>query len=97
MTSYVLSPAARDDLEQIWDCTAERWGQDQAERYVLAIRDTCQELAANKRQSRPAGDIRAGYRKAQVGSPILFFRRTDGGPLVVVHILHQRMNMLRHL
>jgi toxin ParE1/3/4 len=41
MTGYVLSPAAGADLEQIWDYTAERWGQEQAERYVRAIRDAC--------------------------------------------------------
>ena len=97
MTGYILSPAARADLEQIWDYTAGRWGEDQAERYVLAIRDTCQELAANTRQSRPANDIRAEYRKAVIGSHILFFRRTDTGLLDIIRILHQRMDMIRHL
>lgn len=63
MTGYFLSPAAKADIEQIWDYTVERWGEEQAERYVLAIRDACQELAEGARQSRAADDIREGYRK----------------------------------
>lgn len=30
MSRYVLSPAARADLEQIWDYSSERWDDDQA-------------------------------------------------------------------
>lgn len=97
MTGYILSPAARADIEQIWDYTAGRWGEEQAERYVLAIRDTCQELAKGTRQSRAACDIREGYRKTAIGSHILFFRRTDTSLVDIVRILHQRMDIIRHL
>ena len=37
MSRYVLSPAARVDLEQIWDYTCERWDDSQAEEYVREI------------------------------------------------------------
>ena len=57
----------------------------------------CRELAEDKRRSRSAEDVRAGYRKAAVGSHILFFRVTDAGLLDVVRILHQRMDISRHL
>ena len=97
MTGYILSPAARADVDQIWAYTAERWGEEQAERYVLAMRDACQELAAGTRQSRAADDIREGYCKTAIGSHILFFRRTDTGLLDIVRILHQRMDIIRHL
>jgi toxin ParE1/3/4 len=45
MTGYLLSPAAQADLGQIWDYSAQTWGEDQADRYVLGIRDACQALA----------------------------------------------------
>ncbi|MFQ8432040.1 type II toxin-antitoxin system RelE/ParE family toxin [Amaricoccus sp. W119] len=32
MRGFVLSPAAQADLDEIWDYTAERWGQEQAAR-----------------------------------------------------------------
>lgn len=40
MRGFALSPAAQTDLDEIWDYTAERWGQEQAARYITDIRDT---------------------------------------------------------
>ncbi len=97
MTDYVLSPAAQADIRLIWDYTVERWGPDQAERYVLGIRDACRELAAGTRQSRSAGNIRVGYRKAAAGSHILFYRVRGDGVIDIVRILHRRMDVPRHL
>ena len=39
MKGLLLSPAARADLEEIWDYTARTWGKAQAERYILEIRE----------------------------------------------------------
>lgn len=97
MTSFVLSPAAPADIANIWDYTAERWGEAQAERYVLAIRDACQQLATGTKSSRTTDDIRVGYRKAPIGSHVLFFRLTDAGTLNIVRVLHQRMDLHEHL
>lgn len=47
---YVLSPAARSDLGSIWDYTAENWGIEQADRYILGIRNACEALAAGDRK-----------------------------------------------
>ena len=49
MTGYLLSPASQADLGQIWDYSARTWGDDQADRYVLGIRDACQVLADGSR------------------------------------------------
>ena len=34
MTAYRLTPAAQRDLSEIWDFTRDRWGDDQAEKYI---------------------------------------------------------------
>lgn len=96
MKRFVLTPAAQADIEAIWDYSARRWGEDQAVRYVQAIRDTCQELVAGTRASRPV-DIRPGYSRCQSGSHTLYFKISDTGQMVVVRILHQRMDADRHL
>jgi toxin ParE1/3/4 len=97
MTRYLLSPAAQTDLEQIWDYSVRTWGEEQAERYVLGIRDACQALADGRKQGRSIDDIRPGYRKLAVASHFLFYRITDDGPIDVVRILHQRMDAPSHL
>ena len=96
MSGYALSPAARDDLDSIWDYTAETWSPDQAERYVLEIRAACAALASGQRRGRSAEDIRAGYRKLAVGAHFLFYRVGNEGLIEVIRILHQRMDVSAH-
>ena len=97
MTGYLLSPAAQADLEQIWEHIARNWGEDQAARYTLGIRDACRALTEGHRQGRPIDDIRPGYRKLTVRSHVLFYRVTDAGLIDVIRILHQRMDVAVHL
>jgi toxin ParE1/3/4 len=75
MTGYFFSPAAQADLGNIWDYTARHWGAEQADRYVLAIRDACAALAAGDKKGRSIDAIRPGYCKLAVGSHFLFYRR----------------------
>ena len=97
MARFVLSPAARADLDGIWDYTIREWGEDQAERYTRDIQAACQGLAAGTRISRSAEAIRAGYRKAAVGAHMIYFRVPSDGTIDVVRILHQSMDAERRL
>lgn len=94
---FILSSRAQDDLEAIWDYTAQRWGVDQAERYIRDIQDAVLGLVAGTRPSQSIDDIRPGYRKALVGSHLLLFRGEDTGAVNVIRILHTRMDTERHL
>lgn len=96
MTGFLLSPAAQADVEDIWEYTAQRWGAGQAETYIAALRDACHDLATGRRVSHPV-DVREGYRKLRVGSHVLFFKSTAAGQIVIVRILHQRMDTGKHL
>lgn len=97
MKGYLLSPMAVADLSDIWDYTEREWGQKQAERYVLNIRDACENLASGHQKGRSAEHIRAGYRRQIVGAHVLFFRLTVDGFIDIVRILHQRMDLATHL
>ena len=97
MTGYLLSPAVQRDLGEIWEYTARNWGEDQAVRYILGIRDACRALADGRRQGRSIEDIRPGYRKLPVGSHVLFYRVSDSGLIDVIRILHQRMDAAARL
>ena len=96
MRGFILSPAAQADIDGIWDYTAQRWGEEQAVRYLQGLRDACRELADGTRPSRPV-DIRLGYHRCQSGSHVLYFKTADDGQIVIIRILHQRMDVNRHL
>ena len=42
---FVLTPRARDDLDGIWDFTAEHWDVDQADRYIRRLAQAFANLA----------------------------------------------------
>ena len=96
MTHIVITPRAAADLDEIWDYTAERWSENQAERYIRDIWSAIEAAAASPRQTRACDDVRPGYRKQLTGSHVIFFKLIPGG-INVVRILHQRMNHEQHL
>ena len=97
MSRYVLSPAARADLESIWDYTCERWDIKQAEEYVREIQLAIERIVANPMIGRACDDVRPGYRKHAVGSHTLYYRIGGGDMVDVVRILHQRMDVDRYV
>ncbi|HEY5817531.1 MAG TPA: type II toxin-antitoxin system RelE/ParE family toxin [Mesorhizobium sp.] len=93
--SYRLSPLAESDLEDIWLYTAQNWSFDQADKYLSDIAAACAGIAAGTRTGRGV-DVREGYLKLPVGSHFIFYRDPDSS-IVVVRVLHQRMDVQRHL
>ncbi|WP_375263917.1 type II toxin-antitoxin system RelE/ParE family toxin [Palleronia sp.] len=62
MKTYDLTPAAEEDLREIWRYTYETWGADQADRYfdrIAACLDAVGEGHARSRSfNELAGDVR---------------------------------------
>ena len=71
MAEYRLTPAAEQDLEQIWTHTNQRWGIEQANRYVDYLIDAFAELAQLPKTAPICDHIKRGYRRRVVGRHIL--------------------------
>jgi len=97
MSGVVLSPKAKADLSDVWDYTYSEWGVDQAEKYIRELWVTVQEQTRDLTKSVDIGDVRKGYRKVRSGSHVIFFKVTKDGVVVVVRILHQKMDFDRHI
>jgi toxin ParE1/3/4 len=96
MKRLEFTPRARRDIEEIWDYSFNHFGAEHAEAYIRDLQRAAQAIAQDPRRGRACDDIRAGYRKFLVGSHVLFFRVTEER-VIVVRILHQRMDFERHL
>ena len=96
MAQYALSPAAQADLESIWEYSLRHWGEAQAETYIRSIQTACEALAKGTIVSRAVEEIRTGYRKVAVGSHVMFFR-IQQDTVEIMRILHQSMDIERHL
>ncbi len=95
MSEYRLSPLALRDLEDIWAYTLDNWSIEQAESYHARLVQAFEDLAAGRKVGRPV-NVRTGYRKLAVGSHVVFYR-TSGSFVDVMRVLHQRMDVSRHL
>lgn len=96
MAEYRLTPAAERDLEAIWTYTLQRWGVEQANRYIDILTAAFAELA-NSPNTAPACDhVRPGYRRRSVERHMTYFRITGYG-IAIVRVLHGRMDASRHL
>lgn len=94
--AVLFTPRARRDIDDIWDYSVARWGDEQAERYVRAIQLAIEAIAADPRRALPCDDIRPGYRKHRSASHVVFVRLAEDD-LIVVRVLHARMDVDRHL
>jgi toxin ParE1/3/4 len=96
MTSWVIHPDAELDLASIWDYTVESWGIAQAQRYLGDIERAFADLCGNPSRGRPCPDLKGGLWQYPSGSHIIFFQR-KGIEIVVVRVLHNRMDIPSHL
>lgn len=92
---YRLSRQAEADLEEIWLYSFKTWSIEQADRYHNDLMATIEALSLGFKIGR-AVVIREGYFKQPVGSHVIFYRGSGSG-LDIVRILHQRMDVNRHL
>lgn len=91
-----VSDAASDDLIAIWQYTAGRWGVDQADHYVDALERTFKTLLAMPEIGRERSEFVPPVRIHPSGEHIVIYL-VEASTLVIVRILHQRMDIERHL
>jgi toxin ParE1/3/4 len=88
--------AAERDLAEIHAYTIERWGEAQADRYLSDLERACNRIASGSAiVSRLPFRADEMFRTRQ-GRHLVIFREVDGGVLIV-RVLHERMDVDRHL
>jgi toxin ParE1/3/4 len=97
MAHFHLTQAAKTDLKGIGRHTEQRWGRAQRNNYLAMLDQGFQDLAAEPLRGRDCSNIREGYRRYSVGRHVIFYRRIAPDMIEIVRVLHDRMNLERHL
>ena len=92
MPSYSLSPEAIKDLLTIRAHTQNKWGIQQAQKYIDALEIKCEKLARSPHIGRERPEIKPGYRSITEGKHVIFYRVGDSG-IDILRILHGRMDI----
>ncbi|MDP1698384.1 MAG: type II toxin-antitoxin system RelE/ParE family toxin [Xanthomonadaceae bacterium] len=96
MADFRLTPAALRDLEGIWRYTVQQRGVTQAERYLDALNASFEALALAPFSASACDHIRPGYRRHGVERHAVYYR-VEADTVIVVRVLHERMDAPRHL
>ncbi|MDE2711760.1 MAG: type II toxin-antitoxin system RelE/ParE family toxin [Acidobacteriota bacterium] len=96
MAAYRLTRRAAADLDAVFEYTAERFGLAQARSYFQSLHACCERLADNPRLGRSAESLATGLRRYEFRSHVVFYLE-ESGRIVVVRVLHERMDAPRHV
>jgi toxin ParE1/3/4 len=91
VSEYRLSPAARGDLEGIWEFSARTWSAGQAEEYLHGLGETLDILVAHPGIARERHEIVPPVRLHPYRSHLIVYR-IEPDHLAVIRILHTRQH-----
>lgn len=96
MYEVVKSPLAKSDLKNIWRYSFDKWGEDQAVKYLLQLDAGMQRLTGNPKIGKTREKIREGYRSVHIYRHVIYYR-LQGKNIDIVRVLHERMIPEKHL
>ncbi|MFA6218444.1 MAG: type II toxin-antitoxin system RelE/ParE family toxin [Erythrobacter sp.] len=96
MRDLSVSWRAVADLAEIADFTIAEFGIAQARRYRDQFQACFDSLADNPLLGRSADDLAPGLRRVRQQAHVVFYRVTDRD-LLIVRVLHQRMDFEQYL
>ncbi|MBT1449347.1 type II toxin-antitoxin system RelE/ParE family toxin [Glaciecola sp. XM2] len=97
MKRFNLSVKAKQDLKDIAIFTESRWGREQRNLYLQQIDSSFAFLANKSHLGKLCDEVLKGYYKFPHGSHIIFFKRIDRNTILIVRILHKRMDYAENL
>ncbi len=96
MAGYNLSSKAAADLDGIYEYTILHFGLEQARGYLFSLHERFQMLAVQPTQGRTVDELAPGLRRIEYQSHVVFYMSKDDG-IRIVRVLHQRMDVARHV
>lgn len=97
MAKLRFSNKAVEDLASIWNYTFKTWSERQADEYYEMLISACgKTLIENLFPVRSYNEITQDLYGIKAGHHLIFFNRIADGDVLIVRILHERMDIKRH-
>ena len=94
MAKYHLTNKAVEDLTNIWEYTVDTWTERQADDYYHMLIASFQKITENPRLfGLKYVEIAEGLHGYRANKHIIFYRILADGDILVIRILHQRMDL----
>ena len=94
MAKYHLTNKAVEDLSNIWEYTVDTWSERQADDYYNMLIASFQKITENPRLfGLKNEEIAEGLYGDRANKHIIFYRILADKDILVIRILHQRMDL----
>ncbi|WRQ44977.1 type II toxin-antitoxin system RelE/ParE family toxin [Rhodobacterales bacterium FZCC0083] len=93
VSTYLLTPEAEKDLEDIWLYSYETWSETQANRYIEILEDTFVRLSYMPEQARELLDFDPPVRIFPSAKHIIIYR-IAGRAIVIIRVLGARQDWI---
>ncbi|QIR86872.1 type II toxin-antitoxin system RelE/ParE family toxin [Paracoccus sp. AK26] len=95
MATIRIQEAASLRLDDIYRYTRERWGEAQADRYIIGLFEAFDEIEAHGVASRPIpAEFGVNGFFFRYEHHFVYWRRLSNGDIGIVTVLHERMHQI---
>jgi toxin ParE1/3/4 len=90
-----VQAAASHRIDEIFRYTRERWGPDQASRYIRGLFEAFDRIESRTISSRPIpAEFGVNGFVVRYASHVIYWRALDNGDTGIVTVLHERMHQI---
>jgi toxin ParE1/3/4 len=93
MARYRLTNLAVKDLADIWNYTFDEWSERQADFYYGQLVDSFERIAVNPGAGRSYEEVRKTLLGIHINKHIIFYEMAANQEVVIIRILHERMDI----
>lgn len=97
MGNYKLSSSSTLDFVGIYKFGKNRFGNEQAKKYLISIENILIELAENPYLDRDASMFAHNLKYYNFRAQVIFYIRDSPNTIYIVRVLGSRMNFIEHL
>jgi len=92
MHKLLLSPQAKNDLENIYEYTLKTWSTSQAEKYQDELYESMLRISENVLIGSMYYYKKGDYRNLNINRHLIFYR-IENKNCIIIRILHERMDL----
>ena len=98
MPKVRYSNKAVEDLSSIWEYTFTKWSENQADEYYTMLISACNRLLyPSVISNRSYEEISEGLLGVKAGHHLIFYNILENDDVMIIRILHDRMDIKQHL
>ena len=95
MSACRIQEAASHRIDEIYRYTRDRWGTEQADRYIAGLFAAFDRIATHDVPSRPIpAEFGVDGYVLRYRSHLVYWRRLSNGDIGIVTVLHERMHQI---